>query len=1002
MADIPHIFTTIKPLIEKVIKQPTRKNITKLNEHLQKADDHGVQMFQNVFLQQLIIIVDGISGINQLELKTYVLECIITILKKSRVTKALVLQTTLLVSLKLIYDKTSGSILPGLSEEYKLAVLKVLSLITRRIESGLVESVYVKENQTMLSQAIFVCVCILHTDRARNLRFQAVDTILSLLQVHDDFDFNDAVLRCQVADLLFIILPKLLVTFVSIINGDEKQGSAVFRIAIKALGRTLNLFFEDYSKEAMSEDFDVERFQKLAKSMTGDKKKANILGMGLNQHDKIKYYNETLRSREWLLEAEKKVEQILYLIIHLRGHDEELIRWEFAKMNCELLRNGSYNMPSCSVHYLQTVISMCHDESQRIRDICQKCRNTILSSSISFVGIRMDEHFYDTLNKLPRIIYRGEEREQIANFRLVTGYLKFFTESQLTNVFSAQSTIEQFITVLLVGSELQSVEELIRREYTSYRFEYEEGFRTQKEKNESRWIVMKNLRSPRAKEAFLDLFRALQSHEQAVNTVLMYILEDFYSSKLNSNGYLFILSELIPNFPEIKFSNMEPVKMLLSEVLQTQHWFLELDENENIADQKFNALHICLVVRAISKIARLMKEHFRLFLYDALRILLQCCGSTLNCINESTELALDAVAEALGMSSIEQLIHSNLDYISQQVTRCLRRTEHFRDGMCILEAVLRFVPYETSDVLESTVTPIVMNILDSYSQYGARNSIVCLRVLQIFIHSIRLRYQEPPEVQDGATNKKAIKNLSEQIDRLQELLQREVGNEQDFLEELNTPFKKDGNNEQQNDIEEESNENEEISKELPSHIKIVLRILTVNFKYLASSDDAARIVSLSTLNEGIYILQHHENELLPLVHQIWFNFSERFSDRHPAVISNAFDLLVTLARLSKDFIRKRSLSDVLPKIYKFMLDHWDTDASAHQVYKLQCKFFAHIDELVRNLSFDEREMDQVLEVVRLYLQKAERRELKKLAAECMNRMRSINSLAVFLKCSKFG
>ncbi|KFB53563.1 hypothetical protein ZHAS_00021797 [Anopheles sinensis] len=296
---------------------------------------------QNIFLQQLVILVDAIPGENQNESKTHLLECIATILQKGRLNKAIGMKTTLLVAVKLIYDPETGTMRPNLSEEYKLAALKVISLATRRIQSELIEEVYVKDNLKLITQAIFVCINIVSTERYRKLRFQAVDSILSVLQVHDDFDFNDIVVRCQVAELLFIALPRIIATFVIIINGDEKQGTAVYRIAIKALGRTLSLIFEDYSKQETNEEFNNEQFRKLTQSIcAANNQTVNVLGLGLREeHEKSKYFNETLRTREWLLEAEKQVEKALHKILHLRGHEEELIRLEFAKMNCELLRN---------------------------------------------------------------------------------------------------------------------------------------------------------------------------------------------------------------------------------------------------------------------------------------------------------------------------------------------------------------------------------------------------------------------------------------------------------------------------------------------------------------------------------------------------------------------------------------------------------------------------------------------------------------------------------------
>ncbi|KFB53564.1 AGAP004152-PA-like protein [Anopheles sinensis] len=565
-------------------------------------------------------------------------------------------------------------------------------------------------------------------------------------------------------------------------------------------------------------------------------------------------------------------------------------------------------MPSCTVHFLQSVIAMTHDESERVRKICLECRKSVAHFTISIAGNRMDELFFDALNKMPRTIYRGEEREQIASFQLITGYLNFFSEPQLADVLASPNILEQFILTLLAAAELDGVDELIRREYVSYRFEYEEGFRMQKEKKESRWIVLKNVQSPRARRAYLELIHALHQHASALNTVMLYILDDFYTTKMNSNGYLFILCELIPNEVEMD-QRMETFKNILSEMLQPHHWFVELDENDNILDQKYNALHVCLVLRIISKFALLMRENFRWYLYDALRAILQCSGSTLNCINESAEMALDTVAIAQGMPNIQALLHDNLDYISQHVTRCLRRSEQLRDGLAILESVLRFVPYESSDVLESTVTPIVMNILDSYSQYGERNAIVCLRVLQIFIHSIRLRYREESAApREAEADSKEMNNLSEQIKRLESLLTSEVSNEPEVLEE---PDPDNAFNEDPDDpdrMEEDPSDAKMEDEIIPPHVKIVLRILSVNYKYLSSSNDAERIISLSTINEGIYILQRYENQLLPLVHNIWYNLTERFTDRNPAVVSNAFDLLVTLARLSHDFIRQRSLA----------------------------------------------------------------------------------------------
>ncbi|XP_052866264.1 TELO2-interacting protein 1 homolog [Anopheles cruzii] len=1007
MEDFPDIFLKIKPIFESVIKNPTRDSIISLNDHLKQVHPKSAKILQNVFLYQLLTLLSEESGVNCNELKTHVLDCITTVLLKEKLRKAIIVKTLLIACIKNIYDPNTGQIRPNLSEEYKLAHLRVTSSVMSRIHSELVEDVYVKDNRNLIAQAIFVCVSIVNTERWRVLRIQAVDAILSLLQVHDYFDSNDIVLRCQVAELLFVVLPKLMATFLIVVKGDDKQGVEMKCIAVKALGRTLCLIFEDYSKEGLEVEINVQRFRQLTENITANKANEKVLGLGLRQRDqKSKYFNEAVRSREWLLAAEEHVEKLLLSIQYLRGHEDDSIRFEFAKMNCELLKKCTYNMPRCTVHYLQSIIALCQDDTERIREMCRDCGNAVSSFTVSIEGNRIDELFYDALNQLPRSIYRGDSIEQIASFRLVGGYLHFFSTAQLMNVLSNQNILQQFIAILLAGAELDGVDELVRREYVSYRFEYEEGFRLQKEKNESRWIVLKNVTSPRARRCFLDVFQALQHHTECLNTVCIHILQDFFTSRVNSNGYLYILSEMIPrgkdyeassahNDLQEKLAMQETFKNILLEVMQPHHWLLELDENDNIIEQKYNILHICLVLRIVTRMASTMGNSFQPFLYDALRLMLQCASSMLNCINESSELALDTIATALGLSGIQQLIYQNLDYISHHITRCMRRTEHFQDGLRMLESVLRFVPYESSNVLESTVTPIVMNILDSYSQYGQQNSIVCLRVLQIFIHSMRFRFNHESSEPLTTSEESDRQKLSEQIKRLQSLLQREISNEPDPLEaDL-------GQMEQEETGESRAAEEDDVYQttktDIPSHLQLVLRILSVNFKFVASSNEAERIVALSTINEGIHIVHRHENQLLPLVHNIWFNLTERFTDKSPAVLSNALDLLVTLAKLAKDFIRKRSIDDVLPKLYLFMKNNWDADFSAHQVFKMQRKFLLSLPDLVKDLALNERQLDEALEVVRLYLEKCERKELKKHAWDCIQRLKCVNSFAVFLK-----
>lgn len=80
-----------------------------------------------------------------------------------------------------------------------------------------------------------------------------------------------------------------------------------------------------------------------------------------------------------------------------------------------------------------------------------------------------------------------------------------------------------------------------------------------------------------------------------------------------------------------------------------------------------------------------------------------------------------------------------------------------------------------------------------------------------------------------------------------------------------------------------------------------------------------------------------------------------------------------------------------------MRDNIGADFSALQTYKLQRKILIHAPDLVVALKLNERQLDQVLNVGKLYLLKSARRELQQLAGEFFDRLARFDPGAVFVK-----
>lgn len=100
---------------------------------------------------------------------------------------------------------------------------------------------------------------------------------------------------------------------------------------------------------------------------------------------------------------------------------------------------------------------------------------------------------------------------------------------------------------------------------------------------------------------------------------------------------------------------------------------------------------------------------------------------------------------------------------------------------------------------------------------------------------------------------------------------------------------------------------EEKEVQIPEYVKMVEEVLKRCLHFLPSKDFTISTLAISTLNEGLTILENWENQLLPIVHQTWHPLVDRFRDPNPIVVSRAWQLFLTLARISKDFIRARTL-----------------------------------------------------------------------------------------------
>lgn len=176
----------------------------------------------------------------------------------------------------------------------------------------------------------------------------------------------------------------------------------------------------------------------------------------------------------------------------------------------------------------------------------------------------------------------------------------------------------------------------------------------------------------------------------------------------------------------------------------------------------------------------------------------------------------------------------------------------------------------------------------------------------------KLNEQKPKEIKEKESDDQTFNNpydsvIDDFIEYLNNEIESSIQEQFDKIEDLNdcdaTDMEIDMNNlkpECENDTLKI-----ETKPEIPQPISLTLSILNVCVKHISSNNQTEKLIVLRTINEGVQILKDHESELLPFIHSMWGSLAERFHEKNLLVVSSSLQLVLTLAELSKDFIRQR-------------------------------------------------------------------------------------------------
>ncbi|XP_030369469.1 uncharacterized protein LOC115620397 [Scaptodrosophila lebanonensis] len=1044
MSSVETYLTQIKPAIDNFIKQPTKQTLAQVEEVVKDFEFGRMPIFHTQVLVPLVIKLDELTGESQ-ELRTILLDCLRHIISKLLLSNEKGLRSILVVALQQIRDPKSGITRPNLSEEIKLAAVLCIMAALRNSSSDVQDAFYTKATEVIIGQILRTLLEFIAYEKYRKLVNESLQCLMVVFYVDDKANSGDVVLRNQVANIAFIFLPKVVTVLFKTCMADDKVGENIKTTAVKALGRIICIMFEETTDDFQKSRYDLQSFKMIFDSISRYEESpifGNSKPTGAQLEERLKQHHAELRSAKWISETSQRMRPIFVGTSILRAHNSVKVRKEYAEMCCLLLRHCAHNLKHNFIHLLEVVVALSEDEEPSIAEICQSTLSA-LQQLPSRAGV-FDENaeiLLDThLNKLPRILHRWDDNEQFAELLFFKGFVRNINSDKLQLFLLVPKNLDLFVMCVLTALDLQTTRDLLNEEYS---------LRSIQESSDNKllqklhWRQFKYLRAKRNVDILYDIVMLLGCKEALNHLIFDYCIDRIQQRSSVMNEAILLLTLLVPS-RENRLSNNHQIlaEQLLEQVLNEEHWNLALkpdslwhlktdkpsawsedrtpglyeaaievrtqdydsdDDSEQISnrvsilDAQYNVLHTCIVLDALGHCAQFMGNSFDRYVFRSLhQVLLKLASS--NCIiHEAATFAFKSMQLALSYTEPSQFIERSTDYITYHLYAMLRRAPESSAAVEILAVVLQYSTSANVSHLDSIFDTIREECAKSYQSNNLHSY---LRVFHAFLKHVA-KWQSLSAAE--------IKEYPMQVDIV----------EQDFLNTWLDILKKppilDASINAQNEATTDFDITEPVEKEnepepedslstaptLPRHIQMTKDILHQIVKLVSCTEQTQQILALECLATGIPLLVDYEDELLPLVHLMWQPLIEKCRQKDALVLNRCFDLLQILGVYAKDFILKRSVSDVIPQLKLFLKtagahSRVESSLALTQEYKLQLKLLKHLPSFIQSVQLDGKHLHELLGIVALYLSQTQPKELQTLAVQFYQGLMPYNAPFVYV------
>ncbi|CAH1404885.1 unnamed protein product [Nezara viridula] len=939
---IKDVFPSIKLACNEVALNPSKKSLENLHSILKGIDSTIVKELDFYIWYPICV---HLSTKNKDETACMLLSQLLKLLKILTISS---LDTFLKLYYLLISQINNLFEVQTTSEELKLLVLQCLTLLIRSSSYDVLKQFFTRIYYSKLSAGVFVCTSIAKVEKYINLKIEALECLKHLTQINSTY-LNNENYKAQVSDIVILMLPGLMSTCLEIINSGETQNHKVIVLALHLWSHVLTLVAEETPNEEFVHSKNIINNDEISFKNKDLSEREEFLNRLMN----------TKRDSKWLEDTDEHLMAMTESVVKIHSHQHWKVRYELASSAYLILQHCGKNFPRSVGHLVEVLAILSQDDECSVADqsnnyisrLCQKCEDSNVKSFVEIV----EENFFSLLTRLPRILHGNDVTLKETSLMLFCGYLDVLGQKHLPAVLSSVQHYNRFLHCLLVCNtpdcrNVTLMEELSIRDINILPIS-----------NECKWRCLRYCETDKCVSGVSRLCaKVIKLCDKEV--LISSLLDEFNSNIGQRKEITLLLVNLVSSANPDDFN---PYSTLLRDVIvalmEPSLWNASINFN-NDGDTKQtiqeNIVQICLLADAVGCLAVAAgHENFLPLLFQCFYPVLECAGSHISIIASAGRFAVHKFSSVYN-ESVSTLISKNVDYLSHHITLKLRYAYRNPRVLSVLSVIMEYTTLDMLTSLHDIINDVLVQSCDRFQDINAN---AFLHVFETYLSCV-LRCVVDLKTNDETEESKAQNEtswLKELMNYDETLAAANVSNE-----EVSEP-----DNVGQLMQEEEEYEKEPEKPPLPDHIKMTVDVLNRSLHFLPGNDLSRQILCLQILNKGVYILSSWKDELLPVVHKIWSPLVERFkSSNHPLLLQRAFSLLISLAKYSKDFIRARTLKDVLPSLNHVLKDSSKesknkSPAGAYtltQTYKLQLLLLSNLGQVSLNLELAPKDVHSLL------------------------------------------